>query len=251
MIRQTSRQFESMNADAVSNGGIDSVPTGDARANEFAQRRDRSAIADDEITKLVHRVFILPGTAKCPRMVAFCGVDRGAGCSWVCARTSEVLAEQATGTVCAVDGNLRSPSLGSHFLIESGAGFANAMKGSQPLSEFARNVRPNKLWVLPSGPTTNEPNGDLNPARLREKFSRLRADFDYILLDTPPTDSYADALLLGRMADGIILVVGSNLTRRESARIAKESFDAAGIPIIGAVLNKRTYPIPEALYRIL
>ena len=53
------------------------------------------------------------------------------------------------------------------------------------------------------------------------------------------------------MADGIILVVGSNLTRRESARIAKESFEAAGIPIIGAVLNKRTYPIPEALYRIL
>ena len=79
----------------------------------------------------------------------------------------------------------------------------------------------------------------------------MRSHFDYVLVDTPPADSYADALLLGQMTDGIILVVGSHLTRRESARIAKESFDGAGIPVIGAVLNKRTYPIPEALYRIL
>ena len=128
----------------------------DACADEMEQRRDRSAIADDEIMKLVHRVFILPGAAKCPRMVAFCGVDRGAGCSWVCARTSEVLAAQATGTVCAVDANLRSPSLGAQFQIESDAGFANAMKGSHPMSDFARNVRPNKLWVFrPVPPRAN------------------------------------------------------------------------------------------------
>ena len=154
--------------------------------------------------------------------------------------------------LCAlVDANLRLPSLAAQFQIESDTGFANAMKSSQPMSDFARNVRPNKLWVLTSGATGNEPDGSLNPARLREKFSELRSQFDYVLVDTPPTDSYADALLLGQMTDGIILVVGSNLTRRESARIAKESFDGAGIPIIGAVLNKRTFPIPEALYRIL
>lgn len=246
-----SRHFATLNTEPDLPGDLRSVAPQDARANGNSQRRDRNAVADDEIMKLVHRVFILPGTAKAPRVVALCGVDQGAGCSWVCARTSEVLAGQTSGTVCAVDANLRSPSLDGHFRIGKSAGFADAMKDSQPLSEYARRVRPNNLWVLTAGTISGEPNGSLNPARLQEKFSELRSQFDYVLVDTPPADSYADALLLGQMTDGIILVVGSNLTRRESALIAKESFDAAGIPVIGAVLNKRTFPIPEALYRIL
>jgi protein-tyrosine kinase len=53
------------------------------------------------------------------------------------------------------------------------------------------------------------------------------------------------------MADGVILILEAHATRRESARRAKESLQAAGVKILGAVLNKRTYPIPEALYKRL
>ena len=86
-------------------------------------------------------------------------------------------------------------------------------------------------------------------SRLRTRFSELREEFDYLLVDTPPMSSYPDAVLLGQLTDGIILVIGSNSTRCEPARIVKESFEAAGVPILGAVLNRRTYPIPEALYQ--
>jgi Mrp family chromosome partitioning ATPase len=246
-----SRHFSTLNAEAVPPTKFRSRAVPQTPANGDAHHRDQSSIADDEIMKLVHRVFILPGVAKAPGVVAFCGVDQGAGCTWVCARASEVLASQTSGTVCAVDANLRSPSLDAHFRVEKCAGFTNAMKDSQPMSGFARRARPDNLWVLTAGSKVNEPNGALNPERLQEKFSQLRGHFDYVLVDTPPADSYADTLLLGQMTDGIILVVGSHMTRRESARTAKESFDGAGIPVIGAVLNKRTYPIPEALYRIL
>jgi polysaccharide biosynthesis transport protein len=246
-----SRHFATLNRETISPPDFRAAAPPQAPTYGNEHHRNSCAIADDEIMKLVHRVFILPGAAKAPGVVAFCGVDRGAGCSWVCARTSEVLASQTSGTVCVVDANLRSPSLATQFQVGERAGFTDAMKDSQPMSDYARRAQPNNLWVLTSGATSSKPNGSLNPARLREKFSELRSQFDYVLVDTPPTDSYADALLLGQMTDGIIMVVGSNLTRRESARIAKESFDAAGIPVIGAVLNKRTYPIPEALYRIL
>jgi Mrp family chromosome partitioning ATPase len=246
-----SQNFATLNREPISPPDVRAAQPHQAPTNGNTHQRDRGAIADDEIMKLVHRVFILPGAAKAPEIVAFCGVDRGAGCSWVCARTSEVLAGQTSGSVCVVDANLRSPSLAAQFQIRESAGFTDAMKDSQPMSNYARRALLNNLWVLTAGATGGEPNGSLNPVRLREKFSELRSQFDYVLVDTPPTDSYADALLLGQMTDGIILVVGSNLTRRESARIAKESFDTAGIPVIGAVLNKRTYPIPEALYRIL
>jgi Mrp family chromosome partitioning ATPase len=56
---------------------------------------------------------------------------------------------------------------------------------------------------------------------------------------------------LGRFADGIVLVLQSNATRREAALKAKESFEVASVRLLGAVLNKRTFPIPQNLYQRL
>jgi capsular exopolysaccharide synthesis family protein len=216
-----------------------------------AHRRDYRAVAEDELAKLVQRVFVLPGTAREVTAVAFCGVDEGAGCSWVCARVSEVLAEQAPGKVCVIDANLRSPSLHDYFRVEMVPGFADAMKDPRPAFEFTCSTGTSNLRLITAGAVGKDPNGALDPARLRSRFSELRGEFDYLLIDTPPISCYADAVLLGQLTDGVILVVGSNSTRREPARIAKESFEAAKVPMLGAVLNKRTYPIPEALYQRL
>jgi Mrp family chromosome partitioning ATPase len=216
-----------------------------------ARSRDRAAVIEDEIMKLVQQVFVLPSGDQAPGAIAFCALDKGAGCSWVCARVSEMLAEQVPGRVCIVDANLRSPSLHEHFRIGKGAGFSDAMKSAAPIREFVRPSWNSHLWFMSAGAVASEPNRVLNPARLHARFAELRAEFDYVLVDTAPMGSHADALLLGQLTDGVVLVVGSNVTRRETARIAKESLEAARIPVLGAVLNKRTYPIPEALYQRL
>jgi Mrp family chromosome partitioning ATPase len=208
-------------------------------------------LIDDEIIKLVQRVFILPDSSDAPGAVTFAGVDQGDGCSWVCARASEMLADQVSGTVCVVDANLRTPSLHEHFRFENGVGFAEAVKSTKPIHEFARRASGSHLWLITAGGGGNAPNGALNPARLRARIGELRNEFDYVLLDTPPIHLYGDAVLLGQLTDGMIVVVGSNSTRRESARMAKESVEAAKIPILGAVLNRRQFPIPEAIYRKL
>jgi Mrp family chromosome partitioning ATPase len=69
------------------------------------------------------------------------------------------------------------------------------------------------------------------------------------LLDAPPVNLYADATLLGRLAEGVVLVLQANSTRREAARKAKESLESAKVRLWGAVLNKRTFPVPEFVYR--
>jgi Mrp family chromosome partitioning ATPase len=220
------------------------------RTQEWGEHRQRDggAIVEDEIMKLVRRVFICTDIEKTPAIVAFCGVDEGAGCSWVCARAAEVLAEQVPGNVCLLDANLRSPSLHSRFRVENGPGFSDAIRGSEPIREFAQRIGKVNLRLITAGATGKEPNGALNPARLRTRFSELRSEFEFVLVDTPATSTYADAMLLSQLTDGVVLVVGSNSTRRESARAAKRSFETAKVPLFGAVLNKRTYPIPEALY---
>jgi Mrp family chromosome partitioning ATPase len=213
--------------------------------------RDPIAVIDNEITKLVQQTFILGGATNAPTAVTFCGVNRGDGCSWVCARASEVLAEQVPGRVCVVDANFRSPSLHEHFRVDKGAGLADAIKNSIPIGNLARPAWSSHLWFVSAGAVDSDRNGALNPARLRAQFSELRDEFDYLLIDAPPMSLYGDAALLGQLTDGIVMVVGCNSTRRETARAAKERLESARVPILGTVLNRRTYPIPEALYRRL
>jgi capsular exopolysaccharide synthesis family protein len=208
-------------------------------------------IVEDEILKLVQRLFILPDSVEAPQAVAFCGVDRGTGCSWVCAKASETLAERAPGTVCLVDGNLRYPWLHEYFQLQNGAGLSDALNDCRPIREFARRTWVNKLSLITAGSARNETRGTLDIARLRALFAELRSEFDYVLIDTPHIVSCADAILLGQLTDGVVLVVSSGSTRRHAARVAKENLEAEKIPMLGAVLNKRTYPIPEMLYRRL
>jgi Mrp family chromosome partitioning ATPase len=58
-------------------------------------------------------------------------------------------------------------------------------------------------------------------------------------------------MLLSRWTDGVVLVVEANATRRDAARRVKEILDAAGVSLLGVVLNNRTFPVPEAIYRRL
>jgi len=229
------------------------VVEGEAGAQQAGATRtpDPIAIIDNEITRLVRQVFFLRGDKGVRSSVTFCGVNTGDGCSWVCTRAAEALAELVPGRVCLVDANLRSPSLHQHFHFDRSGGFADAMKNGSPIETLARPTWSSHLWVITAGEAGCDPGGALNPARARTRISELREGFDCLLFDAPPVSSYGDGALLGQLTDGVVLVVGCHSTRRETARAAKQSFEIAGVPILGTVLNKRTYPIPEALYRRL
>jgi Mrp family chromosome partitioning ATPase len=107
-------------------------------------------IASDEVeefTKLVQRLFIMPGNES-PRSVVFAATERGNGCSWVCARVADVLASQVSGSVCLVDANLRRPGLHTQFSAENQEGLSDALLRPDPVRTFARNLgRPN-LWMV-------------------------------------------------------------------------------------------------------
>jgi capsular exopolysaccharide synthesis family protein len=219
------------------------VISGNGRRPRF----DVAAFCHEERMKLVQRLFILPGS-DAPRMVLFCGVETGDGSSWVCARVSETLASQVKASVCVVDANLRTPFLHEHFRTDNLCGLADAILGSGPIRDFAHQLKGSNLWLITCGSRTAESHTLLTSDRLHSRLTELRAEFDYVLLDGPPVNLYADATLLGKLAEGAVLVLQANSTRREAARKAKESLDSAKVRLLGAVLNKRTFPIPEALY---
>ena len=210
---------------------------------------DRRKSADEEAINLVQRVFVFKNS-DAPKVVVFASVE-GSGSSEICSRAGEALAAQGVGSVCLVDGNLSAPS--GHQLLEAEklSELTDAAVKPGPTRDFAVRLGGGNFWALPPGSPGSDAQRWLGSERMRLRLGELRKQFDYVLIDAPPLGSSSDAVLLGQEADGIILIVEASSTRRENARIAKETLEYANVRILGAILNNRTFPIPEALYRKL
>ncbi len=208
------------------------------------------ALSRSELVKLVQRVFLLPDRAG-RKVVTFVGVQEGTGCSSICAGAAEALAAQVEGPVCLVDANLRKPGLHHYFNVQNLKGFSDSVFSSAPLEDFLHKLPGDKLTLLPAGSKGGRLRSALKSEQLRARIAHLRGQFEFVLIDVPALDRSTDALLISKLADGAILVLESDATRREVARTAKENFESAGVRLLGAVLNKRTFPIPRFLYERL
>jgi Mrp family chromosome partitioning ATPase len=203
--------------------------------------------ASEEVLRLVQRVFLLQAQEP-PHVVVFAGIDHGSGCSRICLSAAETLAKNIRGSVCVVEANLRSPGLPRMLGTTNHHGLTDSLLQEGPIRSFANLVRGDNLWLLSSGALATDSANLLNSQRLKVRFAELREQFDFVLIDAPPLTRYSDAIAIGQLAEGLVLVLEANSTRREAAVEVTNTLRSAQIPVLGAVLNKRTFPIPESLY---
>jgi Mrp family chromosome partitioning ATPase len=219
-----------------------------APADFAAGRRNdtRDDVAERHLAALVDRVFL--STSGVPiHTVVFASTGEEVDSALLTATAAQLLAEQTARTVCVVDANFRTPSLHQRFGVPNVAGLAEALASDTPLAESARRLQRN-LWIVPAGVATDRPSFAGGVARRR--IAELMAQFDYVLVDIEPVTTGSVAGLLPPV-DGVIVVLAADSTRREAARRATQAVGESGVPIIGAVLTNRRYPIPDALYRLL
>jgi capsular exopolysaccharide synthesis family protein len=230
---------------SIRTGNIVDRPSDAIRPLATADQRVRK-----EEYKLVQHLFLQSNPPAEP-VIVFSGIDHASGCTSICARAADALATLSNGTVCVVDANFRNPSMHRYFNLDNRQGLSTAARRTIPLPHYLQHLAQRSLWVLTSGPTPTDPEALLASAGLRECLSELRATFDYILIDSPPLDQYPDASLLGCHAGGIVVVVAASSTRWDSAARVKDSLDAARVPILAAVLNQESDPIPEVIQQYL
>jgi protein-tyrosine kinase len=217
-------------------------------AEKHHDRTELDTIAREEEIKLVQSVF--PETNQdAPRMALFAGLENESGCAWICARTAEILAARAEGSVCVVDANFQSPDLHRCFNLENGTGLAEATLEPGPIQNFVQRIAGSHLWLMPGGKAVAKVGFPASAESLRGRISQLRETFRYVVIRSGPFRLDTNSMLLSRWTDGVVLVLEANSTRRESARRMKDSLASANVPVLGVVLNNRRYPIPGTLYR--
>jgi Mrp family chromosome partitioning ATPase len=220
------------------------------KSNNNRHGADVDGLAREEEVKLVQRVF--PGTDQdSPRIALFAGLEGTGGCAAICTRAGEILAARAEGPVCVVDANFRSPSLHKCFGVENEKGLAEATCESGPIQSFVQQIPEPDLWLMTTGKAAANLRFPAMADGLRVRIAELRETFRYVVVHSGPLRLEGSAMLLSRWTDGVVLVLEANSTRRDTARRVKDNLAAAGVSVLGVVLNNRTFPIPEAIYRRL
>lgn len=146
--------------------------------------------------------------------------------------------------VLLIDADLRRPQLHAAFKLSNERGLANVLEECNRAGScdgiaidhcIQRGSIPG-LYVMTAGPSGNS--NLLYTADLEPLLDRLRREFDLVFIDTPPMMLYSDSRVLGRMSDGVVMVVRADSTRGDELRASYMRLMQDQIPVIGTILNK-------------
>lgn len=140
--------------------------------------------------------------------------------------------------VALVDADLRRPSLARYAGIEGSVGLTTVLIGEADLGDVLQPYGDSSLRVLPAGQVPPNPSELLGSGAMAELLERLSAQFDMVVLDSPPLLPVTDGAILGRLAGTTLVVVGADRLHRTQLRGALESLSTAGVHVSGVVLNK-------------
>lgn len=153
---------------------------------------------------------------------------------------------QAGSRVAVVEGDLRIPVFSEYLGIEGGAGLTDVLIGRADLEDVLQRWGQNEFFVLPAGRIPPNPSELLGSAEMEKLLGTLREQFDYVIIDAPPSLAVTDAAVLGKLAAGLLVVVAAGSTTRPELEGALEALDTAGTSVLGVVATMVPPKRPES-----
>jgi receptor protein-tyrosine kinase len=155
--------------------------------------------------------------------------------------------------VLLIDGDMRRPQLHKVFDQANSWGLSDILREKNaiedlPLEVLVKRTPVQGVCLLPSGVCSDDIFGLLWSGRMARLLPRFSQQFDYVLVDAPPCLQFADARIMARYTDQIVLVVRANHTDRRAAQVAVQRLRLDGIALMGVILN-RYDPARSDVYR--
>lgn len=162
--------------------------------------------------------------------------------------TAIVLAQKGV-RVLLVDADLRRPSVHKTLGMGPRSGLSNVLTGSATIQQTITTspILPN-LFIMPAGTPPPNPAELLASANMRDLLAELRELYDHIVIDTPPTLSVTDAVVLSPRADATILVIRSGQTTKQALVRARDILRQVNAHVAGVLLNAVDLTSPDYYY---
>jgi capsular exopolysaccharide synthesis family protein len=185
------------------------------------------------------------------RSLMFTGTHHGCGVTTAVVNFGRAISGSTGRKVLIIDANLRTPRLHSIFNLDPANGVSELFMDKRLNAFNLIRVGKEQLFVLTSGRNSSEGVNYLESDRFDALLQEVSNKFDYTIVDSAPSSKFADPQSICSLVDGVVLVIEAGKTRRQVALKAKEELENAGANILGIILNKRKYYIPEWIYKRL
>jgi capsular exopolysaccharide synthesis family protein len=214
------------------------VPKGADDSPAAAGRDYQTPAAEAYRTLRTNLNYLTP--PRPPRVIVITSALPGDGKTTTAVNLSVTLAHQGQ-RVILIDAETRRGTVHDMFGIPPAPGFFDLMYGQASPGECIRRVEMEgggTLDVLPLGSAPSVNPADLLVAgRLQPLFERLRPQYDYIIIDTPPLNLFTDGALIGAHADALLLVARADKTDRDELRYAVQQLRNVQVTLAGTILN--------------
>ncbi len=162
--------------------------------------------------------------------------------------TATVLAQKGT-RVLLIDADLRRPSIHKMLGMGPRAGLSNVLTGGTTLQDATvRSTLLPNLFILPAGTPPPNPAELLASSQMMDLLAELREQYDHIVVDTPPTLSVTDAVVLSTRADAVVLVIRSGQTTKPALRRSRDILAQVNARVAGVLLNAVDLDSPDYYY---
>ncbi len=210
------------------------------------QIRPQSQMA--ESYRALRTSLLLSNLGAPPKVIMVTSARPQEGKTTTSINTAIVLAQKGV-RVLLIDADLRRPSIHKALGMGPRSGLSNVLTGSATLQQTISTspILPN-LLVLPAGTPPPNPAELLASSNMRDLVMELRESYDHIVIDTPPTLSVTDAVVLSPRADATILVIRSGQTTKQALRRARDILMQVNAHVAGVLLNAVDLTSPDYYY---
>jgi len=216
--------------------------------NRLVSFFEPSSVVAEQFKRL--RTYVIkPGMENSPKTILVTSAMAGEGKSMVAINLAITIAVDLHSNALIVDCDLRNPSLSRWFGIREQKGLSDYLLGEAQLPELLVKTPVDKLTILPGGTIQDNPVELIGSNKMKSLVADLKSRYTdrYIILDSSPLLATTEPSVLNEMVDGILLVIKSGDTPRESIQQALKLLDKK--KIIGAVLNNMEFKTDAMIRR--
>jgi len=201
--------------------------------------REPGSIVSEQFRKLRTQLLTL-NLPNQPKTIMVTSASEGEGKTLVSTNLATILAHDLQSYALLVDADLRNPALSRWFGLHNGRGLSDYLTGGSEIPELLLKTKIAKLSILSSGTVRDNPVELIGSKRMGSLVDELRSRYSdrYIIFDSSPLLATTEPSVLTKLVDGIILVVRSGSTPRETVKQALTTIDPA--KILGIILNDLT-----------